>query len=51
MMAAICGGRMLQRLRNGSYSLDLVVHQLPLWFLVFSLFLPRIALLVAWLRV
>jgi hypothetical protein len=23
-----------------------VVHTLPLWFLVFSLFLPRIALLV-----
>ena len=27
----------------------LVVHALPLWFLVFSLFLPRIALLLLWL--
>ncbi len=25
------------------------VHTLPLWFLVFSLFLPRFALLVLWL--
>jgi hypothetical protein len=29
--------------------LNLIVHTLPLWFLIFSLFLPRIALLVAWL--
>lgn len=28
----------------------LVVHGLPLWFLVFSLFLPRISLVVAWLQ-
>ena len=28
----------------------LVVHTLPLWFLVFSLFLPRVALAVAWLQ-
>ena len=27
---------------------DLAVHFLPLWFLIFSLFLPRIALIVAW---
>ena len=27
-----------------------VVHFLPLWFLVFSLFLPRIALLIGWLQ-
>ena len=27
-----------------------VVHALPLWFLVFSLFLPRIALLLLWLE-
>jgi hypothetical protein len=26
----------------------LVIHLLPLWFLVFALFLPRIALLVFW---
>lgn len=28
----------------------LVVHGLPLWFLVFSLFLPRISLALAWLQ-
>ncbi len=28
----------------------LVVHILPLWFLVFSLFLPRVALAIAWLQ-
>jgi hypothetical protein len=28
----------------------LITHTLPLWFLVFSLFLPRIALLVFWLQ-
>ena len=27
----------------------LVIHTLPLWFLVFALFLPRIALLLLWL--
>jgi hypothetical protein len=27
---------------------SLAVHALPLWFLVFSLFLPRIALIIAW---
>jgi hypothetical protein len=26
----------------------LTIHSLPLWFLVFSLFLPRIALVIAW---
>jgi len=31
------------------FSIDsLAVHGLPLWFLVFSLFLPRIALILAW---
>jgi hypothetical protein len=28
----------------------MVIHALPLWFLVFALFLPRITLLVAWLQ-
>ena len=28
----------------------MVIHTLPLWFLVFSLFLPRVALAVAWLQ-
>lgn len=32
------------------HSLTFVIHVLPLWFLVFSLFLPRVALAVAWLQ-
>jgi len=28
----------------------MVIHTLPLWFLVFSLFLPRIALFLLWLE-
>ena len=28
----------------------LIIHVLPLWFLVFSLFLPRIALFLLWLE-
>jgi hypothetical protein len=37
---------------TAQFNLDLafVVHQLPLWFLVFALFLPRIALTVAWVQ-
>jgi hypothetical protein len=27
---------------------SLAIHSLPLWFLVFSLFLPRVALIIAW---
>ncbi len=30
--------------------LTLVVHRLPLWFLVFSLFLPRLAMAVGWFQ-
>ncbi len=30
--------------------LTLVVHRLPLWFLVFALFLPRLSLIVAWFQ-
>lgn len=30
--------------------LEFVIHTLPLWFLVFSLFLPRVALAVGWLQ-
>ena len=29
---------------------EFVIHALPLWFLVFSLFLPRVALAIAWLQ-
>ncbi len=28
----------------------MVIHTLPLWFLVFSLFLPRVALFLLWLQ-
>ena len=31
-----------------NFQLMWTVHTLPLWFLVFSLFLPRVALLVYW---
>lgn len=31
-------------------NLVLITHALPLWFLVLSLFLPRVCLLVAWLQ-
>ena len=27
----------------------MVIHSLPLWFLIFALFLPRVALFVLWL--
>lgn len=33
-----------------SIHIDLTTHLLPFWFLVVSLFIPRIALLVAWLQ-
>ena len=32
------------------FSLSLPVNQIPLWFLVLSLFLPRICIFVAWLQ-
>ncbi len=33
-----------------SLQILMVLHTLPLWFLVFALFLPRIALLLLWLE-
>ncbi len=30
--------------------LDLATHTIPLWFLVLSLFLPRICIVLAWLQ-
>jgi hypothetical protein len=30
--------------------LDLAAHNIPLWFLVLSLFLPRICIVLAWLQ-
>ena len=33
-----------------NYSVALPIHSIPLWFLVLSLFLPRICILIAWLQ-
>ena len=32
------------------FSLTFPIHTIPLWFLVLSLFLPRICIVVAWLQ-
>jgi hypothetical protein len=40
----------IQRTAQFNLNLAFVVNRLPLWFLVFALFLPRIALVVAWLQ-
>lgn len=32
------------------FSLTFPVHAIPLWFLVLSLFLPRVCIVVAWLQ-
>lgn len=40
---------MWQQVEHG-FSLTLVSHRLPFWFLIFALFLPRISLAVAWLQ-
>ena len=33
-----------------NFSLTFPVHTIPLWFLVLSLFLPRICIVIAWLQ-
>jgi hypothetical protein len=48
--AVLAGAAMLQTVAGHELNLTLVTHQLPFWFLVFSLFLPRVALVVAWLQ-
>jgi hypothetical protein len=40
----------VQHTAQFSLDLSLVVHRLPLWFLVFSLFLPRLTMAVAWFQ-
>ena len=40
----------IQHTAQFNLNLAFVVHRLPLWFLVFALFLPRIAMVVAWLQ-
>jgi hypothetical protein len=37
-----------QRTAHFDLNLPFVVNRLPLWFLVFALFLPRLAMVVAW---
>ena len=39
-----------QQVVEHGFSLTLVSHQLPFWFLVFALFLPRVSLAVAWFQ-
>jgi hypothetical protein len=39
-----------QHLEERGFSLTLISHQLPFWFLVFALFLPRVSLAVMWFQ-
>ncbi|HWW22625.1 MAG TPA: hypothetical protein VNY78_01925 [Edaphobacter sp.] len=50
LAAVAAGATMLQQVAERELTLSLVVHRLPFWFLVFALFLPRVALAVAWLQ-
>lgn len=47
---AVLAGAIQQHTAQFSVNLSFVVNKLPLWFLVFALFLPRIAMLVAWFQ-
>lgn len=40
----------MQHSAQFSLNLAFVVNRLPLWFLVFALFLPRLAMVVAWFQ-
>jgi hypothetical protein len=40
----------MQHTAQFNLNLAFVINRLPLWFLVFALFLPRIAMAVAWLQ-
>src|SRR5258708_37570538 len=40
----------MQHRAQFNFTLAFVVNRLPLWVLVFALFLPRIAMVVAWLQ-
>src|SRR3981189_2336050 len=49
MTAGLAGlAEAMQHTAQFSFNLAFVVNRLPLWFLVFALFLPRIAMAVAW---
>jgi hypothetical protein len=40
----------MQHTAQFNLNMAFVINRLPLWFLVFALFLPRIAMVVAWLQ-
>ena len=40
----------MQRTSQFKLNLAFVLNRLPLWFLVFALFLPRLAMVVAWFQ-
>jgi hypothetical protein len=40
----------IQETRQFTIDLAFVIHHLPLWFLVFALFLPRLAMVIAWMQ-
>jgi hypothetical protein len=40
----------MQHTAQFNFNLAFVINRLPLWFLVFALFLPRVAMVVAWLQ-
>jgi hypothetical protein len=48
MSAGLAVVAALQQTKQLTLNLTLVVNRLPLWFLVVALFLPRIAMVVAW---
>ena len=50
LAVVVAGVAMLQQVTERELTLSLVIHRLPFWFLVFALFLPRVALVVAWVQ-
>lgn len=40
----------VQHTAQFTFDFNFVINRLPLWFLVFALFLPRLAMLVAWFQ-
>jgi hypothetical protein len=46
----ILAGALQQHSMQLNFNMAFVVNQLPLWFLVFALFLPRLAMAVAWFQ-
>ena len=50
MTAVLAGAAMLHSVVDKQFTLTLVSHQLPFWFLVFALFLPRVSLVVGWFQ-